>query len=51
MKEEVDLKGKDLFYQNMSAALAVVIDNSETGELKKHSSVFSLFFQDFFFFF
>lgn len=47
MKEEVDLKGKDLFYQNLSAALAVVIDNSETGELKKHSSVFSLYFKIF----
>lgn len=51
MEEEVDLKGKGLFYQNMSAALAVVIDNSEAGELKKHSSGFSLYFKIFCFFF
>lgn len=51
MKEEVALNGKYLFYQNMRAALAVVIDNSEMGTLKKHSSVFSFFFSRLFFFF
>lgn len=32
VKEEVDLKEKDLFYQILRAAFTVVIDNSEMGE-------------------
>ena len=48
--EKVDLKGQDLVYQSMRAELALVIDNSEMGEWRKHCSVSSLFFQDFFFF-
>lgn len=47
----MDLKGKELFYQNTRAALPVVIDNSEMTELKEHSSGFSLSFFSFFFFF
>lgn len=52
LKEEVDLKEKDLFYQSLRAAFTVVIDNSEMDEFKRHSRVSSaFFFQGFYFFF
>lgn len=57
LKEEVDLKGKDLFNQILRAAFTVFIDNSEMGEFKRKGTAGFLqlfpprFLSLFFFFF